>query len=217
METVKYLCPVPQEHGHWVQPENEPQRVITDQKWVAIEKEVEDALTTTRRCLREKTSVRKMEVEEKEPKSEENAEKEKFQQLKQRLCEIIDEEMKHMVEWVANMKRMMEEPSEEDDILQTKVISSREVASSWKSWLAAIDAEVRSLLKEKEALKKITRKELGDSRKSIPGGLRCGDHTVQTGLHDQSWSKWWQAQNPLGDMREPRVQKGFRADLLQRS
>ena len=75
METVKYLCPVPQEHGHWVQPENEPQRVITDQKWVAIEKEVEDALTTTRRCLREKTSVRKMEVEEKEPKSEENAER----------------------------------------------------------------------------------------------------------------------------------------------
>ena len=56
---------------------------------------------------------------QKEPKSEENAEKEKFPQLKQRLSEIIDEEMKHMVEddpdiaveelkWVAKMKRMME-------------------------------------------------------------------------------------------------------------
>ena len=102
------MFPAPEEHGHWVQPENEPPRVIkyvlrkskepiTDQKWVAIEKEVADALTTRRR-LREKTSVRKMEIEEKEPKSEENAEKEKFQQLKQRLSEIIDEEMKHMVE-----------------------------------------------------------------------------------------------------------------------
>ena len=108
METVKYLFPAPEEHGHSVQPENEPPRItkyvlrqakepITDQKWVAIEKEVADALTTRRR-LREKTSVRKMEIEEKEPKSEENAEKEKFQQLKQRLSEIIDEEMKHMVE-----------------------------------------------------------------------------------------------------------------------
>ena len=184
VETVKYLFPAPEEHGHWVQPENEPPRVtkyflrkakepITDQKRVAIEKEVADALTTRRRLCEKKASVRKMEVEEKEPKSEENAEKEKFQQLKQRLSEIIDEEMKHMVEdeddadiaveelkWVAKMKRMMEEPSEEDEILQTKVISSREVARSWKSWLAAIDAEVQSLLGEKEALKKITRKEL---------------------------------------------------------
>ena len=41
------------------------------------------------------------------------------------------------------------------------MISSREVARSWKSWLAAIDAEVQSLLEgKKEALKKITRKEL---------------------------------------------------------
>ena len=106
-----------------------------------------------------------MEVEEKEPKSEENA-------GLQRLSEIIDEDMKHMVEddpdiaveelkWVTKMKRMMEEPSEEDEILQTKVISSREVARSWKSWLAAIDAEVQSLLEgKKEALKKITTKEL---------------------------------------------------------
>ena len=60
---------------------------------------------------------------------------------------------------------MMEEPSEEDKILQTKVISTREVARSWKSWLEAIDAEVQSLLEEKEALKKITRKELEEIQK----------------------------------------------------
>ena len=40
------------------------------------------------------------------------------------------------------------------------MISSREVSRSWKSWLAASDAEVQSLVEEKEALKKITRKEL---------------------------------------------------------
>ena len=53
----------------------------------------------------------------------------------------------------------------EDEILQTKVISTREVAKSWKSWLEAIDAEVQSLLEEKEALKKITRKELEEIQK----------------------------------------------------
>ena len=173
--SVKYLFPASEEHGHWVQPGDEPPRVtkyvlrkakepITDQKWVAIEKEVADALTTRRR-LREKTSVRKIEVEEKDSKNEEEAEREKSHQLKQRLGKMIEEEMKYMVEddpdiaveelkWVAKMKRMMEEPSEEDKILQTEVISTREVARSWKSWLEAIDAEVPSLLEEKEALKR---------------------------------------------------------------
>ena len=124
VETVKYLFPAPEEHGHWVQPEDEPPRVtkyvlrkakepITDQKWVAIEKEVADALTTTRR-LREKTSVRKIEVEEKDSKNEEEAKREKSHQLKQRLGKMIEEEMKYMVEddpdiaveelkWVAKM------------------------------------------------------------------------------------------------------------------
>ena len=135
-----------------------------------MKKEAADALITRRR-LREKTSVRKIEVEEKDSKIQEEAEEEKVQQLRQRLSRMIEEEMKDMVEddpeiaveelkWVAKTKRMMEEPSEEDDILQTKVISTREVAKSWTSWLEAIDAEVQSLLEEKEALKKITRKEL---------------------------------------------------------
>jgi len=76
---------------------------------------------TTRRRLREKTSVRKIKVEEKDLKDEEK-EEEKVQQLRQRLSRMIEEEMKHMVEddpdiaveelkWVAKMKRMMEEPS----------------------------------------------------------------------------------------------------------
>jgi hypothetical protein len=181
VESVKYLFPAPEEHGHWVQGEEKRPRVtkyvlrkakepITDQKWVAIEKEAADALTTRRR-LREKTSVRKIEVEEKDSKIEEEAEEEKVQQLRQRLSRMIEEEMKDMVEddpeiaveefkWVAKMKRMMEEPSEEDEILQTKGISTGEVAKSWKSWLEAIDAEAQSLLEEKEALKKIARKEL---------------------------------------------------------
>ena len=50
------------------------------------------------------------------------------------------------------------------------MISSREVSRSWKSWLAASDAEVQSLVEEKEALKKITRKELEIQEKAAQQG-----------------------------------------------
>ena len=148
VEKVKYFFPAPEEHGHWVQPEDERPRVtkyvmrkalepITDQRWVAIEKEVADALTTRRR-LREKTTVRKMEVEEKKTEGQDEDE-EKFQRQKLRLSQIIEEEMKLMIsdhhelameelKWIAKMKKMMEEPTEEDEILQTRVISTKEVA-----------------------------------------------------------------------------------------
>ena len=147
---------------------------------------------------------------------DEEKEEEKVQQLRQRLSRMIEEEMKHMAEddpdiaveelkWAANMKRMMEEPSEEDEILQTKVISTREVAKSWKSWLEAIDAEVHNFLEEKEALKKITRKELAEIQKKaaqegrtveiIPS--KFGQQPVINGLVQLSTSRlhsstrWW--------------------------
>ena len=67
--------------------------------------------------------------------------------------------------WIAKMKKMMEEPTEEDEILQTKVISSREVAQHWNEWLFAINEEVQSLLEEKQAMKKVTKKELEELQK----------------------------------------------------
>ncbi|CAL1145209.1 unnamed protein product [Cladocopium goreaui] len=172
VETVKI-----RQHGHWVQPGDEPPRVtkyvlrkakepITDQKWVAIEKEVADALTTRRR-LREKTSVRKIEVEEKDSKNEEEAEREKSHQLKQRLGKMIEEEMKYMVEddpdiaveelkWVAKMKRMMEEPSEEDKILQTKKLEKLAGSHRCRS---------SKSFRRKGSFEKITRKELEEIQK----------------------------------------------------
>ena len=89
MEKVRYMFPAPEEHGHWVQPADERPRVtkyvmrkatepITNEKWVAIEKEVADALTT-RRHLREKTTERKMKVEErKSNKEREQSERRSF-------------------------------------------------------------------------------------------------------------------------------------------
>eukprot|EP00435_Cladocopium_sp_Y103_P067189 s204_g29.t1 len=94
-----------------------------------------------------------------------------MKKLKERLSRIIEEEMKLLLDdppelaaeelhWVAKMKKMLQEPTEEEEILQTKVISTREAARSWNEWLPAIDEEVQSLLQDKEALKKISKKEL---------------------------------------------------------
>ena len=52
---VKYLFPAPEEHGHWVLPKDEAPRVtnmlmkpaqlpISEEKWLALEKETVDAL-----------------------------------------------------------------------------------------------------------------------------------------------------------------------------
>ena len=75
-EVVKYLCPAPEEHGHWVLPKDEAPRVtkmlmksaqlpVPEETWIALEKETVDALVIRRR-MREKSTIRKIEEEESE-------------------------------------------------------------------------------------------------------------------------------------------------------
>ena len=45
----------------------------------------------------------------------------------------------------------------EEEILQTRIISPREVARNWPDWLEAVEAEVVSLTEEKEALRVLRR------------------------------------------------------------
>ena len=177
----------------------------------SIEREIADALTTRRR-LQEKTSVRKIDVEEKDLKDEEK-EEEKVQQLRQRLIKII-EEIKHMLEdepdiameeleWVANMKRIMEKPNKEDEIFQTNIISTREVAKSWKSWLEAIDAEVHNFLEEKDILKKITRKELEEiQKKAAQEGCTVEIIPSKLVFTIKAGPQWRQMQNTLDALRK---------------
>ena len=59
-ENVKYLCPAPEEHGHWILPKDEAPRVtkllmkaahlpLAEEGWVALEREAVDALDVRRR------------------------------------------------------------------------------------------------------------------------------------------------------------------------
>ena len=102
-ETVKYLCPAPEEHGHWILPKDEPPRVtkllmkpalhpISEERWMALEKQTVDALVVRRR-MREKSAIRRLEeTEEKEKEENEDVKR------KVNLLRVVEQEMRLMVE-----------------------------------------------------------------------------------------------------------------------
>ena len=171
-EKVKYLCPAWDHHGHWVLKEdgtkavaryylrrlNEP---VSESVWVALEKEVDDALNARRR-LREKTSPM-FRCLQGEDKGREND---------IRIMRLIEEEMFHMIEEkdevlvrremnvIKKLKKEVEEPWEEEEVLQTKIVSQRDVQREWRLWAEAAKSEIESLIKEKEALEEIDHEEM---------------------------------------------------------
>ena len=48
---------------------------------------------------------------------------------------------------------------ESEEVLQTKIISPKEVSRKWGEWLESVDSEVQSLTKDKQALKELTAEE----------------------------------------------------------
>ena len=171
MSKVKYLCPAWHEHGHFIQRENERpsvtryvlrrlQEPTTEAHWIALEKEVEDALTLRRR-IRGKSTIRSLEAHPSEQEDE---------AMKNEVVKVIYDEMDRLVmdDLEASMlelpilnklKKMAMEASINDEVLQTKVISPREVAENLDDWEVAIRDEIQSLLVDKEALRPATKKE----------------------------------------------------------
>ena len=180
MEVVRYVSPAPEEHGHWVQPEGEvprltrcyvqkAERVPNEGTWIALEKETVDELSKRRR-IREKSSIRLLKSEE--MSSSQDPEELKAEASRREVKEMMEESVGHMfeaeaevaaheVEVLRSLKKMTEEAEEpEDEVLQTKVVSPKEVSKAWNHWLPAIEEEVNSLIVEKEALQQIGKKEV---------------------------------------------------------
>ena len=180
-EKVKYLCPAWDHHGHWVLKEDNTKVVaryflrrlthaVTEATWIALDVELEDGLATRRR-LREKTHpmVRKVEEEEKRGGDE------------MRIAKIIEEEMvllledeeeivKEELKVIRKLRKMVETPWEEEEVLQTKIVSPQEVHRNWEFWKEAARSEIESLLFEKEALEEITKEEF-EKKKQMAGQL----------------------------------------------
>lgn len=177
MEKAKYLFPAWSDHGHWVLREGESKPSVTryvmrklqqppeEDHWMALELEIADAFKVRRR-IRGKTAVRGLQYEE---DSEERDESSSYEVA--RAMKVVQEEMGHLIhddfevaveelKVLAEIKKLALEPQVSDEVLQTKIISPKEVRDNWKEWISPSKAEVESLLEEKAALRPVSKEEL---------------------------------------------------------
>ena len=184
VDTFRYLSPSVEEHGHWVWKDGEAPRVskvlmkktsepVMHGVWVGLETQILDDLSSRRR-LREKTSVRSLDASMTSQESEE-AERCK---LKAKIRRIIEEEMRAMVEddeetirdemaVIGALRKIVESMDESEEILQTKIISPKEVWNNWKEWEEAAKSEISSMLEEKEALEELTAEQVKEVEKEL--------------------------------------------------
>ena len=170
VETVKYLFPAWDSHGHWVLDQNGKPTITRyvmmpivrpehEVQWQAAEAEVEDQQTVRRR-IRGKTSVRSCEANPKEDSLDD------IKQHQLRCAQVLEEEMIRLpgddidlvgieIPVLEKLKKASVLESPEEEILQTKIIGQEEVKKDWSSWIGAAEEEVNSLLFEKEALKEL--------------------------------------------------------------
>ena len=180
-ETVQYLCPSWEEHGHWIIRDGSKPTVTRyimkksntppdESSWFALERELLDGLTVRRR-IRGKTTVRSLELEKEEV--QEGSEDEEDLRRKQRLktVKVLEDEVDRMVfdepsaltaeaPMLVKLRKVTQLEDEEDEVLQTRVVSMVEAAKEWEKWIPATEAEVGSLLNEKEALKPMKKEEV---------------------------------------------------------
>ena len=182
METVRYLYPSKENHGHYVVKDGETPRLTrcivkkiegppVHGHWIALERELLDGLSLRRR-LREKTSIKKI---QKSPEDEEDEEEEgRNEERKKRLKKVLEDEMKKVftdppelavltLQVITKLRRMLTQAGleeEEEEVLQTRIVSPKEVAANWEQWIEASRSEVYSLIEEKEALKPLRKHEV---------------------------------------------------------
>ena len=182
VEKVQYLCPSVENHGHWIYKEGEAPRLTRcilaptiepedEAVWIAVEKEGRDAQEQRRR-IRGKSTLRK--VDSSLMDQEEVEEEEKKVELR-RVMKLVEEEMQTLinedpelaadeVRILGRLKKMVEEQGENEEILQTKIISPKEVLRNWDDWEPSIRSEVESLTVEKMALKPLSKTEVEELR-----------------------------------------------------
>ena len=168
-EVVRYLSPTWLHHGHWVLRHDGTKMLaravfkrmtepVDDQVWIALE----EALTPVdlRRRLRGKVLVRRVEGSQQEDKPQDL---DQVDWAKERHLErIVQEEMVHVLhdemevaQQVLDATKALQgmKATEEDEILQTKIVSPQEVKKNAEAWRDAIEAELKSLMDTKRALR----------------------------------------------------------------
>ena len=188
VETVKYLFPAWDSHGHWVLDQNDKPTITRyvmkpivqpehEVQWQAVEPEVEDQQAVRRR-IRGKTSVRCLGAHPPDGSLDD------VKQHQMKCAQVLEEEMFKLpgddvdlvgleVPVLEKLKKASLVEGAEEEILQTKIISQDEVKRDWHLWLESAEEEVNSLLYEKEAFKEMNKDQVEDLvRKSHNSGRK---------------------------------------------
>ena len=186
-EEVRYIAPVPEAHGHMVMRPDDSLVVVPyyigktslppeqDEAWIDLlntAKEDEDPYEVRRR-IRGKTAMKVM-------KKIEEEEEEERQLFQARLEKVIEEESFRLMEddpevgdfiyeELKKLKKAM--PEEQEDVLRTKIISQKELIADHELWKDAIKKELDQLLKDREALRKVTKKEVEELQRRSGRGI----------------------------------------------
>eukprot|EP00434_Breviolum_minutum_P034818 symbB.v1.2.030822.t1/scaffold3511.1/size105743/1 len=201
VETVKYLFPAWNSHGHWVLDQNDKPQITRyvmmpivrpehEVQWQAVEPEVEDQQAVRRR-IRGKISVRSCEANPLEDSLDDD------RQHQLRCAQVLEEEMLQLpsddVDLVGievpvseKLKKASVLEGPEEEILQTKIIGQDEVRRDWVSWIGAAEEEVNSLLREKEAFKELDKAQVEELVRKAQLWSKGGVHSIQTRLHQEA-------------------------------
>ena len=140
----------------------------TEAHWVALEREVLDPIAIRRR-IRGKTTIRNFNVAEGEDQVSLGEEEQAGE--RHRVLKVIEEEMLQFasdepevavkgLRAIAKLKKFVSIATQEEEALQTRIISPKEVNQHWEEWRGPATDEVRSMLEEKQALRPVKKKEL---------------------------------------------------------
>ena len=155
---------------------------VDDSTWLAILEELDkdrEALAVRRR-LRGKTAVKISRMQALTEAEEWNIilavdeaiddQKNQREEHAEALKNVLEEEghvmlhdgfdsMEVTFEEIKRLKKLLAQPTEEEDVLRTRIVSVQELLNEREKWTSAIQAELDQLFKEKEALVKITEAE----------------------------------------------------------
>ena len=186
-EEVRYIAPVPEAHGHLVMRSDDSLVVVpyyigktslppeSEETWIAlvnVMKEEEDAYQVRRR-IRGKTAMKLL----KRIEEDEEEERRLFQVS---LEKVIEEESFRLLEddpevgdfVYEELKRLKKAiPEEQEDVLRTKIVSQKQLMEEHELWREAIQKELDQLLKDREALRKVTKQQVEDLQRRSGKGI----------------------------------------------
>jgi len=99
-------------------------------------------------------------------------------------------------------KVAMEEEVPEEEVLQTKIVSQREVSKEWEKWKMPAEDEIQALLNEKEAMRSINKQQLEEMIRAAEEGGVKRVFAFKAGFYEKARKEWRKKKDEVGDLWE---------------